>query len=459
VRKLPIAVLVLLAVGSAARAGVYNLSDPATLFAIYTEGEDVSTPEGRANVITRVEAAMRLNGLPKGPQIPGRLYALVAASAEPKGRMDPNSPRALYLRQAEYYERLRANGTLGTNDAVALSGAYLRLGDAKSARRVLADADKRHFLVQAHLAAAFQLEKNIDWAIDHEKNALALWPKAHAGWPTEALEFYRECEQYALKLLELRKKQPDDTQANTTFDPLFPGVRFVNEQGRYAAGELARKEADKLPKNAGNLVLQLAVWQPKDRRVRWLLAELLNAHGQVIPAARLLTNMLESDQVPWIELRQHQRILEKAAGVMRRLESSAQNRFMLSSQMLLIPQGRLGTPIAGDLAYAACTLFAPAAWAPELEKGNAEQQPGVAKAGDLTSSPAPTGPLPFNVQHVVISFVFGVLVAALLAMQWQALRRRRQPATGPPPQQDTPAGVETGVGQAEGEVAQQAPPS
>jgi hypothetical protein len=129
---------------------------------------------------------------------------------------------------------------------------------------------------------------------------------------------------------------------------------------------------------------------------------------------------------------------------------------MLSSQMMLIPQGRLGTPIAGDLAYAACTMSAPAVWAPYLEnKQEIRQQEEPQQVGTLT----PTGPLPFNVQHVVISFVFGVLVAALLAMQYQALRRRRQPATGPPAQQDTHAGVEAGVGQTEGEVAQQAPPS
>jgi tetratricopeptide (TPR) repeat protein len=455
VRKLPIAVLVLLAVGPAARAGVYNLSDPATLFAVYTEGEDVSTPEGRANVITRVEAAARLDGLPMPPQVPARLFELRAAAIEPKGNLDPNSPRALYLRQVDYFERMRANGTLGTSDAVALSGAYLRLGDVTAARRVLNGADQGHFLVQAHLAAVWQQLRDYDSAVTHEERALRLWPKAQAGWSTQMLEFYRDGEQYNLKLLKLRKDKPDENPAVATLDPLFPGLRFVNDQGRYAAGELARKEADKLPKNAGNLVLQLTLWQPRDRRLCWLLAEMLNAHGQVIPAARLLTSMVETDKLEWPELRQHQLVLEKAAGVMRQLDSSAQSRFMLSSQMMLIPQGRLGAPIAGDLAYAACTLSAPAVWAPYLENKQEIRQEEPQQGGTLS----PTGPLPFNVQHVVISFVFGVLVAALLAMQWQALRRRRQPATGPPPQQDTHAGVEAGVGQAEGEVAQQAPPS
>ena len=109
-RKLPIAVLVLLALGSAARAGVYNLSDPTTLFAVYTEGEDVSTPEGRANIITRVEAAARLNGLPLPPQVPARLFELRAAAIEPKGTLDPNSPRALDQRRGRPLRGVPAAG-------------------------------------------------------------------------------------------------------------------------------------------------------------------------------------------------------------------------------------------------------------------------------------------------------------------------------------------------------------
>src|SRR5262249_39709650 len=158
--------------------------------------------------------------------------------------------------------------------------------------------------VQAHLAAIRQQLREYDSAIYHQERALAHWPKAHAGWPAEILEFYRDCEQYNLKLLKLRKEKPDENPATTSLDPIFPGVRFVNEQGRYAAWGIARKEADKLPKHAGNLVLQLALWQPRDRRLCWLLAEMLNAHGQVIPAARLLTSMVETDKLECLELRQ-----------------------------------------------------------------------------------------------------------------------------------------------------------
>jgi hypothetical protein len=89
-----------------------------------------------------------------------------------------------------------------------------------------------------------------------------------------------------------------------------------------------------------------------------------------------------------------------------------------------------------------------------LEKGNPPDPDGGPKqVGDLS----PAAPLPFNVQHVVISFIFGVLVAALVAMQWQALRRRRSPTANAPP-----AGQQTAADASEQPtegIVQQAPPS
>jgi hypothetical protein len=110
--------------------------------------------------------------------------------------------------------------------------------------------------------------------------------------------------------------------------------------------------------------------------------------------------------------------------------------------------------VLGEVAYYYSLLAAPT----YMENFKEEEPP------QRVETP-PSWSLPFNVQHVVVSFVFGVLVAALLGMQWQALKRRRtaEPAATEPPAAPAPeadAAKPEGVLSAKSEgVMHQAPPS
>src|SRR5262249_61259886 len=52
-----------------------------------------------------------------------------------------------------------------------------------------------------------------------------------------------------------------DAPTNAPETPSADRLRYVKEEGHYAAGELAQKKADKIPHNGGLIVLQLATWQ------------------------------------------------------------------------------------------------------------------------------------------------------------------------------------------------------
>src|SRR5262245_24206217 len=183
-------------------------------------------------------------------RIPAHIFQLRAAALEPKGQLDPDSPRALCLEEVERFEPMFRDGTLSTVEAVTLSSAYIRLGTAPSSRwrlaqaiRVLRKADQQHFLVQANLAGAYQAAGELELAHRHQQTALDLWPRAWAGWNSGVLESMRECEQYNLRLLASRldENRRGNFGKAVGLDPLFPGVRFVGESGKYTAGELSRK--------------------------------------------------------------------------------------------------------------------------------------------------------------------------------------------------------------------------
>jgi hypothetical protein len=394
-----IAVLLLAAFYSPASAGVYNLDRSA---------EPVGYPD------------------PDG--IPDRIFQLRAAGIAPKGELDEFSPRAKYLRQVAHFEPMRQAGTLSTVDAVTYAAALLRLDQVRDARRVLREADQEHFLVQASLAATYHqgatTRDDYQQAAYHQRLALKLWPAVWAGWSSGQLAMYRRCEQFNLRLLEARAKAASDHRGATAgeLDPIFPGVRFVsNKQGKYAAGEIDRDMADKLPDNVGQIALQLALWQPRDRRLCWLVAELLNAQGHIEPAFRLMDSMVVSDKLPWDELFLHHRVLARARESMRVLKKTP-NAQILWSELTMIPRATFGPPVAGDLAYYAATLAYPVT-VQGLEEEQKKRQANP--QADQPETPYVNPPLPFNVQHVAVSFIFGALVAALIGLQWQYWRKRR----------------------------------
>src|SRR4051812_39045659 len=93
VRTRLIAVLLLLAIGSAARAGIYHLSDPALLWQVY--GGPALTPnlkpDDPAVIKTKqlVHAARQFNLLPeKADGMPGRLAMLRSLMLEPERQLE-----------------------------------------------------------------------------------------------------------------------------------------------------------------------------------------------------------------------------------------------------------------------------------------------------------------------------------------------------------------------------------
>lgn len=490
VRTSLIAVLLLLALGLAtpARAGVYHVSDPAILWKVYDGNPEL------------VAAALRLNELPHAQAVPGQLAMLRSLPLASKTQSDAFSPRSLLQRQIDYFERVSQTRPLDPVEAAGLAACYLRLAPAagvkdgqgrdadenayrKKAHNLLTkmrDAarkeEDKHFLIHASLAAYYQQNGEYAWALDEQATALRLWPKAWAGWTKTALQFYRECEQYNLRLLQFRKAKPTEpSDPRATLDPFFPytpptaadlkpgrmfldaplpvqktPLRFVDEEGNYSPGDLKREEADKIPANAANAILQLAIWQPRDQRLGWLLAELLNANGYVEAAAQMLETL--ALEVMWKEVHSHLRVLRGAAELLRQLRRPLDHALLSGTVMMITPRASLGTPIAGDVAYAYAALAAPT-W---VENYVPQQQPQPVEQ-------TPTSSLPFNVQHVVVSFVFGVLCAALLGMQWQALKRRRAEsaaaATTAPAQEGAAGTAGVANGPKSESVMQEAPPS
>ena len=64
-------------------------------------------------------------------------------------------------------------------------------------------------------------------------------------------------------------------------DALFPRVHFVGPSGQYESGMLAAEQWANMPADALTIVKQLVLWFPHDSRLKWLLAELLNAGNDI----------------------------------------------------------------------------------------------------------------------------------------------------------------------------------
>jgi hypothetical protein len=353
-------------------------------------------------------------------RIPDIVRQLRAVANPPKGRMDQGSLRAGYLGQAAMLEQAEKDGILSTIGRVNLGACYLRLGRPRDALRVLNEGDKSHFLIQVNLAAAYDLNGDLEVALRHQQIALSLWPPVWATWkPGEARDF-REYERYYLRLLESRiaERRGGRLPEVLDVDPLFPRLRFIGPTGAYEAGALARSVEDQLPRNAVNIVLQLVIWKPQDFRLYWLLAELLNANGFVVEASRMVQELVDAGN-HFKDLHEHRKVLKRAENIDRQLRLP-RNRYLLFSYFMAIPRTNLGSPGIGTIADGA-GMAAPVLLAQMVEK------PPIGPAGDFGSVQVPPPPpqMPFNWRHVTVGFAFGFLVAALLGFQWQEWRRRR----------------------------------
>jgi hypothetical protein len=396
--------LVLLLSAPAAQAGVYNL----------TEVYPFVSVEDTRNTILRIRSAAVDTG--KTP--------------------DPDSFRGRLLRQKESLEAIRQAGNLSFVERINLSGCYLRLGLNQEAIRLLLAGDQQHFLVQANLAAGYFLTGELEMAIRHQRQVLALWPTVWAGWTRVQLQHYREAERYLLRLFEMRAREArlalegGKRESALTVDALFPGLRFVGPDGKYAAGTLSQSMQDLLPPYGFQVVVQLNLWFPTDMRLYWLMGELLNATGQIEQAYAIFNELVDAGlSGRFLDLPAHRRELAQALPIARALSDPQTVGQLLAAGLLIAPPA-LGGGVAGRAIHATgCSTAAvalPVLSQPQLASGPAEAS---------FMPPAAGTALPFNLQHTVVSFALGVLVAVMLALQWRRASgsQRKNPQNVPPP--------------------------
>ncbi|MBY0232407.1 MAG: hypothetical protein K2W96_24275 [Gemmataceae bacterium] len=380
------AVLPLVLLAGAVRAGPYNPEEPFRPISQETARRDILQAKG----------------------------ALLA----PKGKLDPASPRARWL---ESIKRLDAASS--TQDRLARSAYLLRVGEPRKAREALKDADQGDFLVQANLAAAFNAEGNLRDAIRCQEKALELWPENHHAWPTTVSLFYRRCERAFLALLKSREAESRRAGSDPLpIDPIFPGLRLeepARKGGRlryYAVDGMPLAQREKVPPGCADLVVQLLLWMPADHRLYWLYGELAalenpEAGFQLIEDIAFGTG----DGAAFLNLRAHRTALKDAARAFKELRS-IDGQCSLAVAGMLLGHGVQPTgpgPTAGLLMLKAAV--------PVLAKPPKEPEP---PGGFGLGQPAAA--LPFNAVHVGVSFGFGALAAALIGLQWQEWRRRRR---------------------------------
>jgi hypothetical protein len=250
---------------------------------------------------------------------------------------------------------------LSVEDRLNLGAYLIRVGDFQQALQVLGAAEAqepRNFLVLANMATAHQLNNQLGEAIqDLQRALLRAWPSdptklspaqlntcrqlllsvqdqpwypdlseaevdwcKKVGWAPGQLKqllWFRQVEEYQLKLLKLRATAPKPRQeVDALFDdggnPPKP-VRFVGESGRYEPGTLVAVEQAKLPRNAQAIVEQLLVWlaNDPDPGLEWLRGELLNAQGRTEYAQLVFQNLADrlGKRAPQ-ELSAHREILQ-----------------------------------------------------------------------------------------------------------------------------------------------------
>jgi tetratricopeptide (TPR) repeat protein len=214
----------------------------------------------------------------------------------------PASPlRVRYEEAAAKLEKAARARPLPADELADLGALHVRLGDINRAVEVLRAAQREHphhFRIVSNLGTAWQLQGDLEQAAGCLQEAVRLAPGK-----------LQKAEEYQLKLVRLRQKQPRDAQE---LDDLF-GVRFVGESGKFEPGKLAAAERKKLPADAAAIVQQLALWLPADGRLLWLLGELAGAHGDVRTCAAILEGCVTEFGMRHPELRQRRQAARAAA--------------------------------------------------------------------------------------------------------------------------------------------------
>ncbi len=227
---------------------------------------------------------------------------LLRTLAFPPGPGQPGNPlRPRYEKALAELEKSARDRKPTADELADLGALYVRLGNVARAVEVLRAAQRqhpRHFRVAANLGTAWHLHGDLAQAEAALREAVRLAPPAQ-----------RQAEEYHLRLVRLRQREPRGTQA---LDDLL-GVRFVNDRGEYDPGALRESERKKLSSDEVAAVQRLALSLPADGRLLWLLAEVAAAHGDVRTGAAILDGCVTEFALRSPELRRHRRLMREAA--------------------------------------------------------------------------------------------------------------------------------------------------
>ena len=192
----------------------------------------------------------------------------------------------------------RPESELSQDELAELTANLLRLRKLDPALPLLRQLsrDRRmNFVLLAHLATLHQLREEYGDAIAAQEVARSEFPDEMANFTPAQLAWYKRLErEYVLRLLRLRRNEPSRIGPAASVDDLFAGVKFVDESGGYTPGQLAAVERAKLPSDALAIVQQLLLWTPEDSRLFWLLGELYQADNQLIAAAKIFDECVDT---------------------------------------------------------------------------------------------------------------------------------------------------------------------
>jgi tetratricopeptide (TPR) repeat protein len=388
-------------------------------------GMGLAGTPAQAGLYNTAEKPLPITSLSKARQWLGELRGARIRKEDRDKPALAGSKRAEYLSLVARLESQERAGTLLTEDRANLGACYIRLGWYTDAIRVLQAGDPEHFMIQANLANAYHQLGDLFLAIRHQERAMARLAQPIAGWTAAQRFAFRRTETYYLNLLKDRSREQREGKAATQVDALFPGLRFVGPDGTYTAGEWSMDVALRLPPNAMDIVLQFVVWMPHDDRLFWQFGEFLNALGEVKEAYEVLNELsFTRTGSAFPDLLKHRKVLAQALEVSKAFPPAEQGPVVQVHLLaLLSPRGLIVSPGAGNIAQETAAL-SPVVLLPLLRPRRGELPIPPTPPDAATAEPAR---LP-NWKHIIVSFVFGFLAAALLGLQWQEWRRRRQPA-------------------------------
>ena len=337
---------------------------------------------------------------------------------------DPKSPRGQVLQRIKELEEELRDGRLSSQGRFNLSTYYVRLNQPDKAVALLEAVPRmqRDWMALSNLATAYQLTGNLDRADSYLEQALANWPKVSTATSSWRLNWLRIVESYQLRLIRARRGEVRGGAEG--IDNIFPGLRFIGPSGEYERGILAAEQWAKLPAEHTNIVKLLVLWMPFDARLRWLLAELVNANGDPDAALDMMNELSETRRFGTPEFAAHYRALRHAKDI-------ADHLHRLRPDYVKAKAGSAWAPLVALLPPAPAVALDAVGSVQAIEEIVPKPLPKSdvsPTADDIgASSAAPTSGVSWTLEwrQIAVSFVAGAVVAALLSLQLREMRKRR----------------------------------